>query len=154
MIDTDPRGRPISWPQSLRRFYGALLLEACRDATHYNYKIRLEARHWLLEYGVPINDRFDFVHSDKIKALAAVKFNLKALPGQGECAIMEEDLSKLQIAILQLSADGCLQKEIAGELHIDKSAVSYHIHRHILPALEARNIANAVAIGLRCGIIE
>jgi DNA-binding CsgD family transcriptional regulator len=61
-------------------------------------------------------------------------------------------LSKRQLEILRLAAAGLTTRETASELALSVETVKTH-RRHILARLEARTFTEAVAIGLRRGLI-
>ena len=60
--------------------------------------------------------------------------------------------SDREIAVLQLVADGCANREIGIRLRVSEETVKSHI-RHLLAKLEARNRAHAVTIAIRRGLI-
>jgi DNA-binding NarL/FixJ family response regulator len=62
-------------------------------------------------------------------------------------------LSQREIEVLQLLADGFVNREIGRQLFISEETVKSHV-RHVLAKLEARSRANAVAIGFRRGLIS
>jgi DNA-binding NarL/FixJ family response regulator len=55
--------------------------------------------------------------------------------------------------VLQGMADGKTNDEIAAWLHVSPNTVKSHRLR-LLAALEAHNAANAVALGIRAGLIQ
>jgi DNA-binding NarL/FixJ family response regulator len=61
-------------------------------------------------------------------------------------------LTDRETQILQLVADGFSNHEIADHLVVGSETVKTHV-RHILTKLNARSRSNAVAIGLRSGLI-
>ena len=63
-----------------------------------------------------------------------------------------EPLSKREIEVLRLMADGCANKEIAAQLYISVGTVKRHIV-HILQKLNAANRTQAVAIARELEII-
>lgn len=76
----------------------------------------------------------------------------KALLGQLKKA-GQQQLSDREKEVLQLAANGMSNKEIATELHISIETVKTHI-KHIFEKLEARDRAQAVAIGLREHLVD
>jgi len=60
--------------------------------------------------------------------------------------------SAREIAVLQLVADGCANREIGARLHVSEETVKSHI-RNLLAKLEASNRAHAVSIAIRRGFI-
>jgi DNA-binding NarL/FixJ family response regulator len=55
--------------------------------------------------------------------------------------------------VLQLISEGLLNREIGKSLLISEETVKSHI-RHLLPKLQARSRAHAVAVGFRRGILS
>jgi DNA-binding NarL/FixJ family response regulator len=62
-------------------------------------------------------------------------------------------LSLREIEVLQLLADGLVNREIARQLFVSEETVKSHV-RHVLAKLEARSRAHAVAVGFRGGLIS
>jgi DNA-binding NarL/FixJ family response regulator len=57
-----------------------------------------------------------------------------------------------ELEVLQLIADGLVNREIGGKLYLSEETVKSHV-RHLLAKLQARSRAHAVAVGLRRGLI-
>jgi DNA-binding NarL/FixJ family response regulator len=55
--------------------------------------------------------------------------------------------------VLQLVADGFGNKEIAAALFVSEETVKTHVRR-VLKKLDASSRANAVAIGIRVGLVR
>ena len=64
----------------------------------------------------------------------------------------KHDLSKREIQVLKLLAEGLVKKEIAAQLEICYATVDTHV-RHIYQKLDARNAPAAVTIAHRLGLI-
>ena len=64
----------------------------------------------------------------------------------------EHDLSKREVQVLKLLAEGLVKKEIAAQLDICYATVDTHV-RHIYQKLDARNAPAAVTIAHRLGLI-
>jgi DNA-binding NarL/FixJ family response regulator len=62
-------------------------------------------------------------------------------------------LTSRELEVLQLIADGLGGAQIARALHISDDTVKTHVG-HVLNKLGASSRANAVAIGLRTGLIR
>jgi DNA-binding NarL/FixJ family response regulator len=75
------------------------------------------------------------------------------LPRPESQDFVREPLSDRELQILQLIADGMVNREIASELFLSEDTVKTHIH-HLLGKLRARSRAHAAAIGLRGKIID
>jgi DNA-binding NarL/FixJ family response regulator len=65
----------------------------------------------------------------------------------------EQALTAREREVLQLIADGLVNREIGVELHLSEETVKSHV-RHLLAKLQARSRAHAVAIGLRRELVE
>ena len=57
-----------------------------------------------------------------------------------------------EVEVLQLVADGLVNREIGERLFLSEETVKSHV-RHLLAKLQARSRAHAVAVGLRRGLI-
>lgn len=57
-----------------------------------------------------------------------------------------------EIEVLQLVADGLVNREIGQRLFLSEETVKSHV-RHLLAKLQARSRAHAVAVGFRRGLI-
>jgi DNA-binding NarL/FixJ family response regulator len=72
---------------------------------------------------------------------------------------VDANLTAREIHVLGLMADGCQQGEIARNLSVaDGSFVSPEsaksVVQRVVAKLQARSAANAVAVGLRAGLIQ
>ncbi|HVR10794.1 MAG TPA: response regulator transcription factor [Thermoanaerobaculia bacterium] len=67
--------------------------------------------------------------------------------------LSEDELSAREIEVLQKVSGGHRNRDIAGQLHISEETVKVHV-KHILEKLGARDRTEAVAIGLRRGVIR
>jgi DNA-binding NarL/FixJ family response regulator len=65
----------------------------------------------------------------------------------------ELDLTRRELEVLRLIADGEANRQIAQRLTVSEETVKSHM-RNILARLEARSRAHAVAIALRHGLIS
>ena len=57
-----------------------------------------------------------------------------------------------EIEVLQLVADGLVNREIGALLYLSEETVKSHV-RHLLAKLQARSRAHAVSVGYRRGLI-
>jgi DNA-binding NarL/FixJ family response regulator len=64
----------------------------------------------------------------------------------------EQDPTAREIEVLQLVADGLVNREIGQRLFLSEETVKSHV-RHLLAKLQARSRAHAVAVGFRRGLI-
>jgi DNA-binding NarL/FixJ family response regulator len=77
---------------------------------------------------------------------AVIPFNLPALRE------LEQEPTAREIEVLQLVADGLVNREIGQRLFLSEETVKSHV-RHLLAKLQARSRAHAVAVGYRRGLI-
>ena len=66
---------------------------------------------------------------------------------------LEQEPTPREREVLQLIADGLVNREIGVHLHLSEETVKSHV-RHLLAKLQARSRAHAVAIGFRRGLVE
>ena len=64
-----------------------------------------------------------------------------------------QDPTAREIEVLQLVADGLVNREIGERLFLSEETVKSHV-RHLLAKLQARSRAHAVAVGFRRGLIQ
>jgi DNA-binding NarL/FixJ family response regulator len=77
---------------------------------------------------------------------AVIPFNPPALRE------LEQEPTAREIEVLQLVADGLVNREIGQRLFLSEETVKSHV-RHLLAKLQARSRAHAVAVGYRRGLI-
>lgn len=65
---------------------------------------------------------------------------------------LEQQPTAREIEVLQLVADGLVNRDIGKALYLSEETVKSHV-RHILAKLQARSRAHAVAVGFRRGLI-
>ncbi len=110
-----------------------------------------------LKAGVKGYVRKDSPSSDLIRAIeAAREGEFYVDPGLSSTIVLEEGdrtLSTRQREILQMLADGMATDAVAGQLGLSTETVRTHTKR-ILAKLEASTRTQAVAIGIRYGLIE
>ena len=110
-----------------------------------------------LKAGVQGYVRKDSPPSDLIRAIEAARAGeFYVDPGLSSTIVLEEGdrtLSARQRQILQMLADGMQTDAVAKELGLSTETVRTHTKR-ILAKLEASTRTQAVAIGLRYGLIE
>jgi DNA-binding NarL/FixJ family response regulator len=63
------------------------------------------------------------------------------------------ELTRRERQVLQLVADGLANRQIGNALYVSEDTIKTHV-RHILAKLDATSRANAVAIGIRAGLIR
>ena len=94
-------------------------------------------------------------HSRRFEAAAARRSpNGKAevIPFAAPMRELEQEPTMREIEVLQLVADGLVNREIGQRLFLSEETVKSHV-RHLLAKLQARSRAHAVAVGYRRGII-
>ena len=65
---------------------------------------------------------------------------------------LEQMPTAREIEVLQLVADGLVNREIGQRLFLSEETVKSHV-RHLLAKLQARSRAHAVSVGFRRGLI-
>lgn len=95
-------------------------------------------------------------HSRRFEAAAARRGNNRAssvipfnAPALRE---LEQEPTARELEVLQLVADGLVNREIGQRLYLSEETVKSHV-RHLLAKLQARSRAHAVAVGFRRGLI-
>src|SRR6266436_6926209 len=92
-----------------------------------------------------------------VEAIRGVHAGKKGIPAELAARLVEhlsdEDLTAREIEVLSQIAEGNRNRDIAGKLFITEETVKVHI-KHIMEKLGASDRTQAVAIGLRRGIIE
>lgn len=95
-------------------------------------------------------------HSRRFEAAAARRGGSRAgsvIPFSATPAReLEPDPTAREIEVLQLVADGLVNREIGQRLFLSEETVKSHV-RHLLAKLQARSRAHAVAVGFRRGLI-
>lgn len=95
--------------------------------------------------------RFDEVAARRNRgngAMAGEVVPLKSPPRR-----IEQQPTPRERQVLQLIADGLVNREIGVELHLSEETVKSHV-RHLLAKLQARSRAHAVAVAFRRGLVE
>ena len=93
-------------------------------------------------------------HSRRFEAAAARRSNGNAevIPFTPPMRELEQEPTMREIEVLQLVADGLVNREIGQRLFLSEETVKSHV-RHLLAKLQARSRAHAVAVGYRRGLI-
>ena len=71
---------------------------------------------------------------------------------RGTRVVRTGGMTRREIEVLQLVADGLVNREIGQRLFLSEETVKSHV-RHLLAKLQARSRAHAVAVGYRRGLI-
>jgi DNA-binding NarL/FixJ family response regulator len=94
-------------------------------------------------------------HARRFEA-AAAKRNAGApaptAPTPAPVRELAQEPTAREIEVLQLVADGLVNREIGQRLFLSEETVKSHV-RHLLAKLQARSRAHAVAVGFRRGLI-
>ncbi|HWG56712.1 MAG TPA: LuxR C-terminal-related transcriptional regulator [Gaiellaceae bacterium] len=94
-------------------------------------------------------------HSRRFEAAAARRANgaaAEVIPFAAPLRELEQEPTMREIEVLQLVADGLVNREIGQRLFLSEETVKSHV-RHLLAKLQARSRAHAVAVGFRRGLI-
>ena len=94
-------------------------------------------------------------HSRRFEAAAARRSpngTAEVIPFAAPMRELEQEPTMREIEVLQLVADGLVNREIGQRLFLSEETVKSHV-RHLLAKLQARSRAHAVAVGYRRGII-
>jgi len=93
-------------------------------------------------------------HQRRFEAAAARRTggNAEVIPFTAPAREVGQEPTMREIEVLQLIADGLVNREIGTRLFLSEETVKSHV-RHLLAKLQARSRAHAVAVGFRRGII-
>jgi DNA-binding NarL/FixJ family response regulator len=93
-------------------------------------------------------------HSRRFDQVAAKRSNGTAdvIPFQAPLKELEQEPTAREIEVLQLIAEGLVNRDIGKMLFLSEETVKSHV-RHLLAKLQARSRAHAVAIGFRRGLL-
>ena len=95
-------------------------------------------------------------HTRRFDELASRRKNGDAsgevIPFNAPLRELEQEPTMREIEVLQLVADGLVNREIGQRLFLSEETVKSHV-RHLLAKLQARSRAHAVAVGFRRGLI-
>jgi two-component system, NarL family, response regulator len=97
-------------------------------------------------------------HSRRFETLAARRASRGAEiiplnPPAPPLPSLEQEPTAREIEVLQLVADGLVNREIGVKLFLSEETVKSHV-RHLLAKLQARSRAHAVAVGFRRGLVD
>lgn len=94
---------------------------------------------------------------DMLEAIRQVHAGKKRIPAEVASQLVEhmgdEALTEREVEVLRAIAEGNRNRDIANKLFISEETVKVHI-KHIMEKLNASDRTQAVAIGVRRGIIE
>jgi DNA-binding NarL/FixJ family response regulator len=92
-------------------------------------------------------------HSRRFESVAARRGADPLPAAEPALPALEQEPSAREIEVLQLVADGLVNREIGVRLFLSEETVKSHV-RHLLAKLQARSRAHAVAVGFRRGLIN
>ncbi len=104
----------------------------------------------VLEFGSPEECRLSARFTETMKAIGRLIGEFLARR-QGQ--LRSSPLTRRELQVLQLAADGCSRSQTAERLTVSPSTVATHM-KHIFERLGVGDRASAVAKGLRLGLIE
>ncbi len=93
-------------------------------------------------------------HSRRFEEAASRRSNgtAEVIPFTPQLRELEQEPTMREIEVLQLVADGLVNREIGQRLFLSEETVKSHV-RHLLAKLQARSRAHAVSVGFRRGLI-
>ena len=93
-------------------------------------------------------------HSRRFEEVASRRANShgEVIPFTPPVREVMQEPTRREIEVLQLVADGLVNREIGTRLFLSEETVKSHV-RHLLAKLQARSRAHAVAVGFRRGLI-
>ncbi len=93
-------------------------------------------------------------HSRRFEAAATRRGHgtAEVIPFAAPLRELEQEPTLREIEVLQLVADGLVNREIGQRLFLSEETVKSHV-RHLLAKLQARSRAHAVSVGFRRGLI-
>ena len=95
-------------------------------------------------------------HSRRFDAAAARRASgtpsAEIIPCTAPLRELEQEPTAREIEVLQLIAEGLVNREIGKALFLSEETVKSHV-RHLLAKLQARSRAHAVAVGFRRGLL-
>lgn len=93
-------------------------------------------------------------HARRFDAAAARRSGRTAeiIPFTAPLRELEQEPTPREIEVLQLIAEGLVNREIGKALFLSEETVKSHV-RHLLAKLQARSRAHAVAVGFRRGLL-
>jgi DNA-binding NarL/FixJ family response regulator len=93
-------------------------------------------------------------HSRRFEAVAQRRTSNggEVIPFTPPLKELEQQPTAREIEVLQLIAEGLVNREIGHRLFLSEETVKSHV-RHLLAKLQARSRAHAVAVGFRRGLV-
>jgi len=149
-LSSEAQGSVIrDWLREVLDLTPVVLLSAEPDAAIFN-QVRRAGTGALLQSDASMDQ---IVQAIKAVAAGLTVFDTALSFPSSEYETLTEPLTPREAEVLQLLADGLGNKDIAGKLSISEHTIKFHI-RSILGKLGATSRTEAVARGLRSGLIE
>jgi DNA-binding NarL/FixJ family response regulator len=144
---------PGAIPTLIRRPAGARVVVLTTSADHRSLTRALDAgAAGFLSKDQRLDELVDAIHDVMAGQMVVAPSLLPVLLRADEEGSPARRLSRREADVLQLMADGASNQEIAGQLHLSHHTVRNHV-QHIFARLGAHSKLEAVAIGLRRGLI-
>ncbi|MCC6222761.1 MAG: response regulator transcription factor [Thermoleophilia bacterium] len=97
--------------------------------------------------------RFDAAAARRSRGGASEQVPADVVPLNPPLPKLQQSPTARESQVLQLIADGLVNREIGERLFLSEETVKSHV-RHLLAKLQARSRAHAVSIGYRRGLIQ
>jgi DNA-binding NarL/FixJ family response regulator len=137
------------WMFEILEMAPIVLLAAAADASIYSALVRAGKGAWLR--GDAAADQV--VRAVQSAAAGLLAFDSSLIPQPESAGDFAEELTPRESEVLGLLAEGLPNREIASRLNVSEHTIKFHI-RSILGKLGASTRTEAVARGLRSGLIE
>ena len=137
------------WLAELIEDLPLVILSATPDSWTFNQIVRAE-RGAILTRDASAEQ---IVHSVKAAAAGLLVFDSPSVPRPDAGEEISAELTPREIQVLQLLAEGLVNRDIAERLNISEHTIKFHIGS-ILGKLQASSRTEAVTRGLRSGLIE
>jgi DNA-binding NarL/FixJ family response regulator len=144
---------PSAIPALVRRPAGAQVVVLTTSADHRSLTRALDAgAAGFLSKDQRLEELVEAIHSVVAGRMVVAPALLPVLLRAGDEGAAARRLSRREADVLQLMADGASNQEIAEQLHLSHHTVRNHV-QHIFARLGAHSKLEAVAIGLRRGLV-
>lgn len=137
------------WLSGLLDEVPLVILGAAPDSWIFNQVVRAESGAILSREA----SAEQIVHAVKAAAMGLLTFDGSMIPRPDPGDELTEELTPREIQVLQLLAEGLVNRDIADRLNISEHTIKFHIGS-ILGKLQVSSRTEAVTRGLRSGLIE
>jgi two-component system, NarL family, response regulator YdfI len=149
-VETDSEsGMARDWLEEFIDEVPLVILSATPDSWTFNQIVRAD-RGAILSHDASADH---IVHAIRAAAAGLLVFDGSSVPRPDSQDELTDDLTPREIQVLQLLAEGLVNREIAERLNISEHTIKFHIGS-ILGKLQASSRTEAVTRGLRSGLIE